>query len=134
MLVANNSYQLQRASQLGARDRLDEGVLQVSALRARTGAALARVAAKATVSRAGRGAAWAQWETTALRVDSKLPDLSAGVDGEMVVLSTPLEFRILPRALRVLVPDRLQPPAPRARPLSLSALQRLWLAAVGRER
>ena len=75
LLVANNSYQLQRASQLGARDRLDEGVPQVSALRARTGAALARVVAKATVGRAGSGVAWAQWETAVLRVDSKLPDL-----------------------------------------------------------
>jgi diacylglycerol kinase family enzyme len=132
LLVANNTYQLQRASELGARDRLDEGVLQVSALRARTGAALARVVAKATVGRAGRGVAWAQWETAALRVDSKLPELAAGVDGETVVLSTPLEFRILPRALRVLVPDALQPPAPKPRPLSLSALWCLWVVAVGR--
>ena len=134
LLVANNTYQLQRASELGARDRLDEGVLQVSALRARTGAALARVVAKSTVGRAGSGVAWAQWEAAVLRVESKLQELPAGVDGEMVVLSTPLEFRILPRALRVLVPDTLQPPAPRARPLSLSALRRLWVVAVGRER
>jgi diacylglycerol kinase family enzyme/uncharacterized membrane protein HdeD (DUF308 family) len=132
LLVANNSYQLQRASELGARDRLDEGVLQVSALRARTGAALARVVAKATVRRPATGAAWAQWETAALRVDSKLPDLPAGVDGETVVLATPLEFRILPRALRVLVPDTPRPPAPRPRPLSPSALRRLWVVAVGR--
>jgi diacylglycerol kinase family enzyme len=132
LLVANNKYQLQHASQLGARDRLDDGVLQVSALRARTGAALARVVAQAAVGRAGRDAAWAQWETTALRVDSKLPDLPAGVDGEAVVLSTPLEFRILPRALRVLVPGMLRPPAPKPRPLSLSALRRLWAVAVGR--
>ena len=132
LLVANNRYQLQRASELGARDRLDGGVLQVSALRARTGAALARVAAKATIGRAGRGAAWAQWETAALRVDSQLQDLPAGVDGETMVLPAPLEFRILPRALRVLVPGTLRPPAPRLRPLSLSALRRLWVVAVGR--
>ncbi|HJW35582.1 MAG TPA: diacylglycerol kinase, partial [Actinomycetes bacterium] len=56
----------------------------------------------------------------------------AGIDGETVVLSTPLEFRILPRALRVLVPDTLQPPAPRPRPMSLSALRRLWAVAFGR--
>jgi diacylglycerol kinase family enzyme len=132
LLVANNKYQLQRASELGARDRLDEGVLQVSALRARTGAALARVAAKATVGRAATSAGWAQWETTALRVDSKLPDLPAGVDGETVVLPTPLEFRILPRALRVLVPATLRPPAPKPWPSSLSALRCLWVVAVGR--
>jgi diacylglycerol kinase family enzyme len=132
LLVANNKYQLQHASELGARDRLDEGVLQVSALRARTGAALARVVAYASFGRAGTGAGWAQWETTALRVDSRLPDLPAGVDGEAVVLFTPLEFRILPRALRVLVPGTLRPRASNPRPLSLSALRRLWAAAIGR--
>jgi diacylglycerol kinase family enzyme len=132
LLVANNKYQLQHASQLGARERLDDGVLQVSALRARTGAALAGVVARVAFGRAGTGAAWAQWDTTALRVDSNLPELPAGVDGEAVVLSTPLEFRILPRALRVLVPGRLRPPAPKPRPLSLLALRRLWTAATGR--
>jgi diacylglycerol kinase family enzyme len=128
LLVANNKYQLQHASELGARDRLDGGVLQVSALRARTGAALARVIGQAALRRAGTGVAWAQWETTALRVDSRFPDLPAGVDGEAVVLSTPLEFRMLPRALRVLVPGTLRPRVPKARPLSLSALRRLWVA------
>jgi diacylglycerol kinase family enzyme len=132
LLVANNRYQLKHVSELGARDRLDDGVLQVSALRARTGAGLARVAAKAAFGPASRGAAWAQWETTALRVDSKLPDLPAGVDGETVMLSTPLEFRILPQVLRVLVPSTLPPRAPKPRPLSLSALRRLWAVAIGR--
>jgi hypothetical protein len=103
----------------------------VSALRARTGAALARVVAEAAFAGEGAGAAWAQWDTGSLRVESRLPDLPAGVDGEAVVLSTPLEFRILPRALRVLVPGTLRPPAPRARPLSLSALRRLWVVAIG---
>jgi diacylglycerol kinase family enzyme len=133
LLVANNKYQLKQASELGARDRLDDGVLQVSALRARTGAALAVVVAQAAVGRARSGATWAQWETTALQVASKLPDLPAGVDGETVMLSTPLEFRILPRALRVLVPGMLRPPAPKLRPLSLAALRRLWVVALGRQ-
>jgi diacylglycerol kinase family enzyme len=131
LLVANNRYQIRRASGLGTRDRLDDGVLQVSALRARTGAALARVVAQAASGRDGASVAWAQWGTTALRVESRLPDLPAGVDGEAVVLSTPLEFRILPRALRVLVPGTLRPPASQPRPLSLSTLRRLWAVAIG---
>jgi diacylglycerol kinase family enzyme len=133
LLVANNKYELHHASELGARDRLDDGVLQVSALRARTGAALARVVGQASLDRAGTSAAWAQWEATALRIDSRLAHLPAGVDGEAVVLPTPLEFRILPRALRVLVPATLRRRAPKPRPLSLSALRRLWIAAIGRE-
>jgi diacylglycerol kinase family enzyme len=131
LLVANNRYQLQRPSELGARDRLDGGVLQVSALRARSGAALAGVVAQAAAGRAGTGAAWAQWESTALRVDSRLPGLPAGIDGEAVVLETPLEFRLLPKALRVLVPTAPPPARPPLRPPSRLAVRRLWRVATG---
>jgi diacylglycerol kinase family enzyme len=110
LLVAANRYELN-----GARERLDGGLLQVSALRARTGAALAGLATTALV-RGGRpqsGSGWAQWTTTSLRVEADLPELPAGVDGEAVVLATPLEFRLLPLALRVLVPPTLGPWTPR---------------------
>jgi diacylglycerol kinase family enzyme len=132
LLVANNRYQLGRPSELGARERLDGGVLQVSALRARTGAALARIVARAVAGRVGAGAAWAQWESTEVRVDSRLPRLPAGIDGEAVVLAPPLEFRVLPRALRVLVPATLRPRTTSPRPLSRLAVRRLWTLATGR--
>jgi diacylglycerol kinase family enzyme len=110
LLVACNRYELN-----GVRERLDGGVLQVSALRARTGAALAGLATR-VLARGGRvpgGTGWAQWTTTTLRVEAPLPRLPAGIDGEAVTLATPLEFRLLPRALRVLVPPALGTPASR---------------------
>src|SRR4029450_8062015 len=64
LLVASNCYELD-----GVRERLDAGVLQVSALRARTGAALAGLAGQA-LARGGRspaGGGWAQWTTATLR-------------------------------------------------------------------
>jgi diacylglycerol kinase family enzyme len=127
LLVASNCYELN-----GVRERLDAGVLQVSALRARTGAALARLATRA-LARGGHapsGGAWAQWTTASLRVEAQAPELPAGVDGEAVTLPTPLEFQVLPGALRVLVPPALGPPAPRVQLYRWSTVRRLARVAV----
>jgi diacylglycerol kinase family enzyme len=125
LLVASNRYELS-----GARERLDGGLLQVSALRARTGAALAGLATS-TLARGGRAPGWAQWTTTSLRVDAALPELPAGIDGEAAVLATPLEFRLLPLALRVLVPPALGPRAPRVRLHRWATVRGLLRVAAG---
>jgi diacylglycerol kinase family enzyme len=132
LLVANNGYQLQGGARLGARERLDGGVLQVSALRARTGAALAGLAARLAAGRLTSGAEWAQWTTTALRVDAAAGRLPAGIDGEAVTLEPPLEFRVLPSALRVLLPPRVSPRAAPVRLRSWATVRRLWAVATGR--
>ena len=128
LLVACNNYELN-----GVRERLDGGVLQVSALRARTGAALAGLATRALARGrvGGEAHGWAQWATTSLRVTAPQDQLPAGIDGEAVTLATPLEFRLLPRALRVLVPPALGPPAPRVRLQSWSTLRLLVKVAAG---
>jgi diacylglycerol kinase family enzyme len=79
VLVANNAYALDLPS-LGERERLDEGKLHLYV----------------------RGD-----ERSGERfvVDAAAGRLEAAVDGEPDVLSTPIEFRIEPRALRVLIPD-----------------------------
>jgi diacylglycerol kinase family enzyme len=133
LLVANNAYELQGAV-LGARGRLDGGVLQVSALRARTGAALAGLAARIAAGRTGPGAQWAQWTAASLRVDAAVAELPAGIDGEAVTLAPPLEFRVLPLALRVLVPPALRPRAARVALRSWTTVRRLWAVATGRAR
>jgi diacylglycerol kinase family enzyme len=128
LLVACNAYELN-----GVRERMDGGVLQVSALRARTGAALAGLATRA-LARGGRapaGTGWAQWTTTALRVEAPLPQLPAGIDGEAATLTAPLEFRVLPQALRVLVPLALAPRTPRARLQRWSTIRGLLRVAAG---
>jgi diacylglycerol kinase family enzyme len=132
LLVANNGYQLQRAAGLGGRARLDGGVLQVSALWARTGAALAGLAARVAARRPTGGTEWAQWTATALRVDAPLERLPAGVDGEAVTLRPPLEFRVRPLALRVLLPPGRWPRSAPARLHSWDAVRRLWAVASGR--
>jgi diacylglycerol kinase family enzyme len=129
LLVANNGYQ-PRAAGLG-RERLDRGVLQVSALRARTGAALAGLMARVATRRPTSGTVWAQWTATALRVDTPLERLPAGIDGEAVTLRPPLEFRVLPLALRVLLPPGRWPPPTPARLHNWATVRSLWAVATG---
>jgi len=131
LFVANNPHS--RSS--GARPRLDSGELQVSVLRARTGvemaAALAQVARRGAAGGVAGAAAWKQWTTPALRVESTHEQLPAGIDGESVPLTTPLEFDILPGALRVLLPSaaRRRRVAGPLLPLSWRAVPRLWAVA-----
>jgi diacylglycerol kinase family enzyme len=131
LLVANNAYELHGGAVVGARGRLDGGVLQVSALRARTGAALAGLVARIAAGRAGPGAQWAQWTATTLHVDATVAELPAGIDGEAVTLAPPLEFRVLAQALRVLVPPALRPRTSRVPLRSWATVRRLWAVAAG---
>jgi len=81
VLVANNAYAIEPPT-IGARERLDEGRLHLYVLDA------------GVAERSG----------TQFVVDAAAGRLEAAVDGEPDVLETPIEFRIEPRALRVLVP------------------------------
>ena len=85
VLVANNAYALELPS-LGSRDRLDEGQLHLYVV---------------------RGGVEERKDTTFV-VDARDGRIEAAVDGEPDVLETPIEFRIEPRALRVLVPPGAQ--------------------------
>lgn len=127
--VSNNRYNVRR---LGARDCLDAGLLQVSALLTNKGSGMAALAARAAVGRLGNALAWAQWSAPTLTVDSPVDLLAAGVDGEAVRLEPPLEFRVVPQGLRVLVPAHV-PPWVEARRRQ-QAVPALWRLAVGRDR
>jgi diacylglycerol kinase family enzyme len=86
ILVANNEYTLELLS-LGERDRLDEGRLHLY-----VPAGLFRP----------------EWRDRSAErfVVGALGPLRAAVDGEPDMLEPPIEFRVEPRALRVLVPRR----------------------------
>jgi diacylglycerol kinase family enzyme len=85
VLIGNNSYTLAPLS-IGERERLDEGLLHVYAPRG--------------LLRSG----WREWKGERFVVDSRRHRVHAAVDGEPEALETPIEFRVEPRALRVLVP------------------------------
>lgn len=113
VLVSNNSYVTDDIAGLGRRPRLDEGVLGVIAVTVQRAADAVRL----TRGRAGRSV-W-QGVCDEVLVDADEVDtLPVGVDGEALVLPTPIRCVIRPAALRVRVPrNRPGVPPVRHRPV-----------------
>jgi diacylglycerol kinase family enzyme len=125
LFVSNNAYPL---TDFGGRPRLDAGTLEVSALRRTQGQELGRALENLWGGRSQAGEGWAHWTTTSIEVDSPTGRLEVGIDGEPVVLETPVEFKIHAGALRVLVPPPTtgrppgsKPAAPRRRALGIAS-------------
>lgn len=85
VLVANNEYRLDLFS-IGARDRVDEGTLAIYA------------------AHGLRRLRWTERKTPSVRIETSRKSTRAAIDGEPVLLESPLELRVEPGALRLLVP------------------------------
>ena len=105
ILVSNNPYVLGPALDLSQRRRLDTGTLGVVAVTARTGAEAAALITRSVVGVAHRDPHIRQFAAPSFQVRSRSGKAFAGIDGESLELDTPLEFRIHPRGLRLLVPE-----------------------------
>ena len=99
LLVANNGYGTGRLSGLARRERLDEGRLHAYVIEAAARRTLVALLARAALGRASESEGAEEYAATAFRVESKRPTLHAALDGEAVVLESPLAFACRPRAL-----------------------------------
>jgi diacylglycerol kinase family enzyme len=88
MVLASNNYYELKLFALGRRARLDEGLLHIYFA---TGLLPTD---------------WASYSGESFRIDSDAEEVPAAFDGEPVDLKPPVELRIEPRALRVLVPRK----------------------------
>lgn len=125
VLVSNNVYRSDDLVGLGRRQRLDAGVLGVIGVRVSS-------AAEAAGLLLGPNAPGISLLIAdEIVVEADRPEIEVGVDGEALVLPTPVHCRIAPGALRVRVPrDRPGVPEPKP-PLDWRRLRKL-AAAVGR--
>lgn len=125
VLVSNNPYRMDDFVGLGRRERLDAGVLGVLGIKVED-------AAQAAELLLGRYATGMTVVTAReVVVDADLPEIEVGLDGEALVLPTPVRCRVEPGALRVRVPrDRPGVPAPTP-PMDWRRLRKL-AATVGR--
>jgi diacylglycerol kinase family enzyme len=103
--VSNNPYVMGATLDASQRRRLDTGTLGVVAISARSGSEAARVFALSALGQRRRSRYWHEFTAPHFEVRSRSGKAYAGVDGEALELSTPLEFQIHPRGLRLLVPD-----------------------------
>jgi len=106
VLVSNNAYEMSDIAGLGHRARLDAGTLGVVVVTVNSamGAVALLSGGGVMVLAAGE-----------VVVDADVPEIPVGIDGETVMMPTPVWCAIRPRALRVRVPrDRpgVRPPKP----------------------
>ncbi len=109
LLVSNNPYESGDLAGLGRRARLDTGRLGVVAL------TVDSAAQAAGLIRGRHAAGLTRLVAREVVVDADTPEIAVGVDGEALVLPTPVRCTIVPGALRVRVP-RARPGVPLPKP------------------
>jgi len=109
LLVSNGPYGMTDIAGLGRRARLDAGTLGVVAVTVNS------ALQAATLLRGARGQGLTVLTAGEVVVDADVPEIPVGIDGETVMMATPVRCAIRPKALRVRVPrDRpgIRPPKP----------------------
>ena len=104
LFVGNNEYEVE-GLKIGRRATIDGGRLAVYFAPRLHGRDLPKLAAMALSGRIKANPALGSFTCTALDVDTPgRRRMRVALDGEVTVLTTPLRYRIVPRALGVLVP------------------------------
>jgi diacylglycerol kinase family enzyme len=103
VFVGNNPYQL-AGLEFGSRAALDTGRLHVCMAPELSAAGVLGVLGATLAGRLVSFERFESLEVSDLTVGARRPRLGVALDGELVVLRTPLRYRIRPAALRVAVP------------------------------
>jgi diacylglycerol kinase family enzyme len=103
VFIGNNDYQME-GFDIGTRARLDEGRLDVYTTRGCGAGGLVMLMLRALLGRLRQDREFFEAHPATLRVASRKQRLLVATDGEVTSMQTPLEFRIAPRALQVVVP------------------------------
>lgn len=104
VLVSNNEYSFEGPGEFGVRDSISDGVLGVVTVTIGGATDVGKLAARAQVGRLADFEGWNEWAAPSLTVTSESGTVEAGVDGEALVLDSPLIFEIRPGALSVRLP------------------------------
>jgi diacylglycerol kinase family enzyme len=98
LLVSNDPYEISDVAGLGRRARLDAGTLGVIAVTVNN--ALQAV----MLLRGAKGQGLTVLRAGEVVVDADVPEIPVGIDGETVMMPTPVRCTIRPKVLRVRVP------------------------------
>ena len=115
VFVGNNRYKL-KGTDLGSRERLDEGVLSINIPHSIGRLGLVWLSLKALLGNLREDASFDEYLTTEFYIDTRSLRMPAwmkrhkrmqniAVDGEVMMMEKPLKYRSLPKALNVLVPS-----------------------------
>jgi diacylglycerol kinase family enzyme len=107
VLVGVNCYNTVNIFELGHREQLDGGVLQVTAVTKINNDVVKKILNPLIIDKLhilSNQDAFQQWETHSFRIKNSTDSLELGVDGEYEVYDNPVTVRIMPKALRIYVP------------------------------
>ena len=119
LLVSNNPYDTSDLAGLGRRARLDSGTLGVIAVK------VDNAAQAVGLVRRGHGKGLTLASGTEVTVTSAAEQIPVGIDGETIMMPTPVLCTIAPKALRVVVPRTRPGVPPPQQEFSWSRLGRL---------
>jgi diacylglycerol kinase family enzyme len=126
VLVSNNPYETGDIAGLGRRVRLDQGVLGVVGVKVQNAAQ-----AVGLLRRAARSRSLTVLTAREVVIEADQPQIPVGIDGESVLMPTPVRCTIRPLSLRVQVP-RGRPGIPQPRPpMDWAQLRRQALTFTG---
>lgn len=103
LLVGNNRYRM-AGLEAGTRDSLLEGQLAVYVVHAQSRWQLMRLAWKVLQGRSHDAGELDVLHVHKATIEARVPHLPVALDGEVLEMETPLEYRVRPAALRVFVP------------------------------
>jgi diacylglycerol kinase family enzyme len=103
VFVGNNDYVME-GFHIGTRSSLRDNRLSIYTTQRRTRWGLLRLGFRALFGRLKQADDFATQTASQLRIDSRHRRLLVATDGEVTAMQTPLNFRVMPRALQVLVP------------------------------
>lgn len=104
VFIGNNFYEME-GFDVGTRERLDRGELSAYLAPGARPADFVVLALRALFGRLRGSPGFEVLRTTELRIETRADRARVANDGEIAMLSTPLRYRILPGALRVIVPS-----------------------------
>jgi diacylglycerol kinase family enzyme len=133
ILVSNDRYELEGSEGFGSRRSIDGGVLGIVTATFDSASDLARFVRMEATNRGRRFPGWSEWTSNEFEVRSDGP-IEIGIDGEALLLDSPIRFRITAGALRVRIPKHAPGYSPAAaRPVKgWSAITALMQTAIGR--
>ena len=106
VFIGNNEYQMQ-GFDIGARESLQGVLLSIYIVKKQRRAALVRLSLAALLGRLEQARDFEALTATELVIETHRTRVLVSADGEVQPMTSPLHYRIRPRALRVIVPRKV---------------------------
>ncbi|MEK6320299.1 MAG: diacylglycerol kinase family protein [Acidobacteriota bacterium] len=107
VFIGNNEYEMESFN-IGSRLRLDGGLLSLYVTHRTGRLGLLRLALRALFKRLREEKDFMELTTTEVRVQTRRRLVRVSTDGEVAMMQSPLNYRVRPGALRVLVPEETE--------------------------